>query len=401
MALNALQKFQGRWLRESNQGGEGGESRPSPAEINARANQERLRRIQEIGNTADGRRAREMSDVDGERVVGRFQAGELDDSTAARERQEEIEDDLAQQALQEQAARAAEAERLEEEEAARRLQSEGASGEGGDGGAPTDRDDGTARSRSPSGSADEGDEKVIDGVRYYRTMVSGQERWLTLKELRDGVSRGIETEDTLRRAQEALASASQSPPSPKPAGDEVPDEKDLENIILSASMGDEEAVKKLVSVIRAPRQGPSSADVARQVSQQIATQREVDRAEQAQAELLQSETLGPVFKMRLAAYAREKPNTKIVDAYQTVGDQMRKDFAAMLPRQAQNRTGNGGAPRPPLSKTDRKREIVTPPRSAGRQPSRSDDDREVPVSEQIDQMARARGQQRAHRIRRS
>lgn len=396
MVHNFLHRCMGRWLREQpgddgDGGSGGGERRPSPAEINAARNRERLNRINEIARGQDGRRSRELVDVDGDHVVGRFQGGEFDDTPEAREQKAREADDLAQQALDEQAEREAEFERRQQEEA-RELQGEGGLEPG---------DEGETRPRGRQGSAVDGavDEKVVDGVRYYRTMVSGEEKWLTLKELREGVSRGLTTEDTLRRAQEALASASQSRESPKPSADEdpaggLPDDKDLENIILSASMGDEEAVKKLVSVIKRPAAGVKTTDVDRLVSQRIATQRAVDRAESAQADLLGNETLAPVFKMRLAAYAQKNPNTRIEEAYNQVGSQMRRDFAAMIPRES-------GRPPGPKDKALRKREIVNPPRGVGRQPARQDDDREVPVSEQIDAIAKSRGQSRAHRIRRS
>jgi hypothetical protein len=366
-------------------GGGAGERRPSPAEVNASLNRQRLSRIQQISNTADGRRAREMSDVDGERVTGRFAGGELDESPEAREAAAAREEDLAAQALQEQRERDEQAAELEQEEgAARRLQGEGADDDGEPRGA----------ARTDADEDDGAEERVIDGVRYYRTMVTGTEKWLTLKELREGVARGIATEETLQRAQAALASASQTRVTPKEPEVEVPDEKDLENIILSANMGDEEAVRKLATIVRSGRSGPKPEDLSRMVSQQIATQREVDRAEASVQDLLGDERLAPMFRVNLAGFAREKPNTRIQDAYKSVAEKMRKDFAPML-------TTPEGRPRAPVTKVDRKRQIVVPPRSAGRQPARQDEDHEVPVGDQIDAIARSRGQVRAHRIRRS
>jgi hypothetical protein len=376
--------------RAGDEGAGGGEQRPSPAEINARANRARLERINAIGEVADGRRAADMSDVDGERVTGRFADGELDESEGARLRQAEIDADATEEARLRQAERDREAEDLESRsDEARRLQEEGGESRG-------QGDDSTGQ----GDSGEEADEKIVDGVRYYRTIVAGAEKWLTLKELRAGVSNGLTTEETLRRAQEALASASQSPPTPKADPDEGLSESDLENVILSASMGDEEAVKKLASELRRRPKGTDPKDVSRLVAQQIATQREVDRAEQAQADFLGNDTLAPIFRMRLTAFAQEKPNTKIGDAYKSVGEQMRRDFAPMLSRATPNGGANPGSTKH-LSKQDRKRTIVSPPQSAGRQPRREDEDREVPLGEQIDAIARSRGQQRAYRVRRS
>jgi hypothetical protein len=361
--------------------GNDGQARETPAQVNARGNNRRLSRIEEIARGADERRSHNLEDTDGEQITGRFQDGELDETPGAREEAARRAADEAEQSRQEQDDRNAEADRLEREEA-RRLQEEG----GGEG---EERETRTTREASERTQETDPEELVQDGETYYRTLVNGEPKYLSLKQLRAGVANGIATEETLRRAQEALDSATHTEQSPKPAPVEV-DDKDLENIILSASMGDEEAVRKLATIVR-HRPGINPQDVSRQVSQQIATQREVDRAEDTQKDLLGNETLAPVFRSRLVEYANKRPKDRIGDAYKAVGDQMRKDFSAMLKPEA----------RPPVSKADRKRQIVNSPSGAGRQPARQEDDREVPVSEQLDAMARARGQQRAIRIRRS
>lgn len=362
-----------------NSGDEGSEDeRPSPAEINAGINRSRLNRIEEIGRVADGQRAGNMSDVDGHQVTGRFADGEFDDSPEARERKQVLEDELAEQDLEDRR-REAEA----EEDDARRLQEEG----GDDNTRSRQRDD------DRDDEADEesvGDEKVINGVRHYLTVEDGQEKWLTLKQLRERATGAGNVEKTLQAAQDALQRATQASLTPKEDEAEDLTEKDLENVILSASMGDEEAVKKLASVLRSRPKGHNPQDVSSMVAQQIATTREVDLAERDITDLVGNGSLEPVFRQRLREFATQKPQTRIKDAYKAVADQMRKDFAPMLKQSNE-----------PLSKEQRKRTIINPPQSAGRQPRREDEDREVPVSEQIDALARMRGQQRAHRVRRS
>lgn len=368
-----------RYRKAAGEGGEDGGVTETPAQVNARGNASRLNRIEEIGRGVDSTRAEELVDTDGERTVGAFAGGEFDDSPEARERAALREDELAAQALEEAA----------EEAEARRLQAEGAGGGDGEEGAPASERDRTAQRSDPS---DSDDEKVVDGTRYYRTMVDGAERWLTLKELRGHAATAGEAQRTLQRAQEALQNAATAALTPKadPAAEELGDQ-DLENVIISAGMGDEEAVRKLATVIKGRPKGTDPAVVDQIVSQRIATQREVDRAEEAEKDLLKHATLAPVFRQRLSEYAAKNPTAKIVEAYATIGKEIRKDFAPML------QPGQGKPP----PKIDRKRTIVTPPQSAGRQPRKEDDDREVPVSEQIDQIAKARGQGRAHRVRRS
>jgi hypothetical protein len=353
--------------------------RPSPAELNAKRNNDRLARLAEINDTADGQRAADLRDVDGEREAGPFQGGEFDDSEAARTRKAHEADDLARQALLEREELAREEEQREEQRA-RELQSEGA-----------EEDEPTTR-RSRAEPEEDADERVTDGVRYYRTIVNGSEKWLTLKELRTNASVAANAEEALQRAQDALKRAADTELTPKADPGEAPDDTDLENVILSASTGDEEAVKKLASVVRARSKGPTTQDVSRLVAQQIATQRLVEQSEAAAQDVLGNEVLAPEFRRRLAVLGQQRPTTRIEAAYKEIAEQMRKDFAPML-----SAPGNGRQP----TKEQRKRAIVNPPQSAGRQPRREEDDREVPVSETIDQMARARGQAHAHRIRRS
>jgi hypothetical protein len=364
-------------------------TRETPAQVNQRRNDARLAMIERVGRTADGQRADQLQDTDGQRVTGRFQDGEFDDSPEARERQAQRNDDLAEQARQEQEDRAAEAERLEQEEA-RRLQAEGA--EGGEGGEL----EGTQRRQQQrsEGEREElneaGDEKVIGGTKYYLTIVDGNEKWLTLRELREHAAVVINTEETLQRAQEALQRSTQTDGTPKDRPAEV-DDKDLENIILSAAVGDEEAVRKLVSVIKARPAGVNPQDISRQVTQQIATQRAVDDAKAEQKDLLNHDVLAPIFDQRLVAFAKQKPKTSIREAYAAVGEQMRKDFAPLL---------QTGGRAPPADKTARKRTIVNPPEGVARQRSTEGDDREPSVSQDIDAIAKSRGQARAHRERR-
>lgn len=376
-------------LREQNRsdGSEGGSGGRTPAEVNASQNRQRLNRIEEIGRGADGRRAAEMVDVDGERASGAFAGGEFDDSPEARERLAEQEDAEAQARLEQE----------QDEARARALQTEDAGQTGEDDDASSARRGNESRGsddpdRRGGAESEEGDEKTIDGIRYYATEVNGELKWLTLKELRTRATQAGDVESTLQRAQDALQRASQAPPTPKEGEAEISD-ADLENVVLSAGMGDEEAVRKLVSVLKAPRNGGLDLkEISRQVTQQIATQREVDRGEEAVKDLLSHPRLSRVFRQELSVFASEKPKTKITDAYRIVGEQVRKDFASML--------AQGGRPLP-TDKLGRKRTIVNPPAGAGRQPRREEEDREVPMSEQIDAMARQRGQQRAHRVRRS
>jgi len=366
-------------------------------------NRARVNRLAEIGRTADARRANQLLDVDGERTTGRFAGGEFDNTPEAREAAAARAEEEAAQALRDAQELGDEAERAR----ARALQTEGASDKGEtEGGARTDN--GTARSARPSAEPppaddEEADSQVIDGKRYYKVIVEGEEKWLTMRELRESVGRGIATEETLQRAQEALRSATQGAPASKPAPPEL-DDAELEKVILLANMGDEEAVRTLVTVLKNRPNGPSAEDIDRlvnqRVSQQIATQRAVDEAEDEQADILGNPNLEPEFRRRLNVYAKANPKKRIQDAFKAVGDKMRQDFAAMLP--IDDGRGNRRPNPAHLTKEQRKRTAYTPPpQAAGKRPQEREAEGEVPVGDTIDAIARSRGQARAHRVRMS
>jgi hypothetical protein len=346
-------------------------ARRRAAEINANQNNVRLSRIEEIARNNDGRRSADLEDTDGNGSTGRFADGELDDSPEARERAAEIADREAEEALEEERIAAARA--ISEEEArARELQSEGA-GEG-EGGGSADR-----------GGQQEGDEKVVGGVKYYLTIVNGKEKWLTLEQLRNAAQKTEAADVALQRAQDALKQATQLALQPKDTPSEI-SEGDLEDVIASAALGDSDAVKKLASAIKARPSTTTPVDVSRQVSEQLATQRAIDQAEREQAEILQHATLGRYFRMRLGQLAHDEPDLQIVEAYRKIGNEIRQEFAPMLKGKA------------PPSKDERKRTLVTPPRAASRTTrSEEDDDQEESPSAIADRMAKARGQQRAIR----
>lgn len=345
------------------------ERRRTAAESNQRQNNSRLSRMEEIARQQDGRRASELSDVEGEQASGRFQGGEFDESPEARERAAQEEDDRAQAALD------------AEQENARRLQEEG----GDEGGAERE----SRRAASTEDDDSEGESKVIDGIRRYRTIVAGQERWYSLRELRENASMAANAKETLQRAEEALQrSAAAALAQSEEPDEDRPDKETLANLIRAANMGDEEAIEKLASVYATRPKGPDLTDVDRRVSQQIATQRAIEEGRRAQQDILSDPVLSEVFEKRLRDLAQNRPTLKIIDAHKQVGESIRKDFAAMF------KAG-------PESKDSRKRQIVTPPSSAGRRPSSEEsDDREESVASQIDAMAKARGQDRAYRQRR-
>jgi hypothetical protein len=353
-------------------------ARRRAAEINTNQNNQRVSRIEEIARGADARRSADLEDTDGAHGTGRFAGGELDDSPEARERAAEIADREAEEALEEERIAAARA-ISDEEQRARELQAEGLDPD--DAGGAGDRGGGEREQLNQAG-----DEKTVGGVKYYLTIVNGKEKWLTLEQLRGAAQKTEAVEVALQRANDAVKQATQLALQPKDTSSELSD-GELEDVIASAALGDGDAVKKLVSVIKA-RPSTPPVDVSRQVSEQLATQRAIDTAEREQADILKHASLGRFFRMRLGQLARDEPELQIIDAYRKIGREIRQEFAPMLKAVVD----------PDPGKAVRKRSLVNPPRAASRATRTEEDETEEESPSAIaDRMAKARGQQRAIR----
>lgn len=362
-------------LQESTQdggdAGEGGERRPTPAEMNASRNAERTRRMQQIANRVDGGRAADFADTaDGVHIDETFQGGEFDDTPEAREQRELQADEEARVALEEAAARAE----------AENLQAEGA-GEGEGGEAPASR-----RAAAPAGD-DAPEERVVEGVRQYLVMTPKGEKWLTFPQLKALAQKAESVDQALQTSNEAVRRATQLDLSPREEPSEELSDEQIEAVVSSAVMGDREAIKKLSTLVK-PKLS-KTPDVSAEVQRAIATRSAVEQARQSQKDIFEVEALVPVFNARLRQVADAEPDLSIQAAYAKAGAVVRREFAPMLKTN----------PRTPEGRAERKRNgYVTPPTAAARQTRGSgDEEGEGNPSSDIDAIAKARGQSRAIR----
>ena len=314
---------------------------------------------------ADPARADDMDDIEGEEVVGRFRAGELDDSPEAVERRAAEEDEESRQRLEEEAERA----RAEE------LQAEGAG------------DDDTTERHAAGGDQDAPEEKLINGVKHYLLVINGKEKWLTFPQLRAQAQKVESADEALQRANDAVKKATQLALAPRevPGDEDEGNDVDVESVLSSAVMGDREAIKSLATLLK--RKPSKTLDVSREVANAIATRSAVIEAEAQQKDIFSVPALVPIFKARLTAVANEEPDLQIQAAYKKAGDIVRKEFAPMLK----------ASPSAPQSKAERKRTLVNPPVQAARQAQRDDESGEENPTSVIDQIAKSRGQARAIR----
>jgi hypothetical protein len=321
---------------------------PTPEQIenvrkaNEDRNQSRLDRMNEIADSNDsGDRAQELEDFDGDKVIVKDDAEERE----ARAQHE-----------------SAEAERALAEAQAKGLQEEGA--------AEIVADEKTEDAV--------GDHKVIDGVPYYLQIINGQERWMSLSEIRAAASKVESADQYLKIAAENARNAATGP---APSSDEpVKLSKDEFRKTLSAvALGDEGAIDTLASAL----ERLSAPDDPQQIDRRVSFLTELASARAEQREVMEHPFLGEVFSARLNKLKTEAPQTPLTQAFRKVGTEIRKAF----PEQFQKSSA--------VSLTDkaaRKRTLPAPVVSAGRQAAEADEEEDESVEQTIAKMANARGQ---------
>jgi len=308
-------------------------------EANDSRNNDRVARLNAIADSNDELRAPDMEETDGNVVF----KDETDEREAAEVREQE------------------DAERALAEAQARELQEEGA--------APKEEREESA------------DEKVINGVRHYLTIVNGKERWLTLKQLRETSQKVDSADEYLAAAAESVRSAAGQALSKE--DEPVRLEKDeLRKTLSAAVLGDEEAIEKLASALSA-RPSEVTPDVLQQIDQRLSFRTELTQLESEQREILEHPHLGRLFRTRLNELKSEAPTTPLAKAYRSIGKEIREAF----PEKFKKSTAVTLA-----DKEARKRTLPAPVQAAGRQMTEQEEETEESVEDVIQKMAKARGQ---------
>lgn len=295
------------------------ESNKMAKESNERMINDRVSRLNAIADSHDELLSGEMEDTDGEKVI----RDETDDREA-------------------EAAREA----AESEAYARKLQEEGG-------------DEDTQSTPEP---------------KKFKLKVNGQTIELTEDELIARAQKVESADQYLQTAAEAVKNASRLAPS-KDEPSRV-DQDDLENTLSSAVMGDQDAIKRLASVIARPSISP---DALQQIDQRLAFRTELAQLENEQKDILEDPYLGKLFKVRLNELRETAPQTSLKDAYQGIGKELRTAFPEKFRSSTQ-------------SKLERKKTLVNVPTASTRQQVEADDEGDEDVVSVIEQMARARHQ---------
>jgi hypothetical protein len=219
-----------------------------------------------------------------------------------------------------------------------------------------------------------GDEKEIDGVKYYLTIVNGHEKWLSLKQLRETAAKVEAADEYLRTAAEAARNAAAGVPSK----DEPPSlgEDEIADLLRKQALGEDEATSRLAKLIAKP--SGVTPDVLRALDQRLSFRTELASLEAQSADLLKDPYMGRLFRTRLEELKREAPNTTLSDAYQSIDKELRTAFPGYKSSKLNE-------------KLERKRTLPTLPTAGTRKPDEAEEEGEEDPAQVIEKMAKARG----------
>lgn len=318
---------------------------------NENRNQSQLDRRNAIADQVDDIVHADLDDIDGDRIIPRDE----DDTEAA--------------ASAEERRTARERERLE-----------AAADANEEGDEQRDRD-ARGEERGPP------DEKLINGVLHYLTVVNGKEKWLTLKQLRETSSKVEAADEYLQQAAESARRAVALRTSEAEETEEA--DTELEETLNKALLGDQESVKKLARHLKA---SPSrvTPDVMQAVDERLTFRDAVNWFEGEYKDELKDPRLKDMIVRADVRLRDENPEMGYRARLKKAGDEVRQWRNDLLG--ASNRTSDG-TQRP--NKQQRKQQMTPVVGAGGRQAMREDEDAEETVSDQIQAIARGRLQANA------
>ena len=232
------------------------------------------------------------------------------------------------------------------------------------------------------------DVRVTNGETYYRVIVNGNEKWLTLQQLRETSSKVSAADEYLRAAKEAAKTAITGLNPSNQTDDSVSAAPGrVRELLNRALMGEQEAIDELARRL----EGPSvTTDVLKAVDERVdgrlTFRQAVDWFDREYSAELSNPKLKSLMVQRDAQLAAEHPDMDFKQRLKMVGDEIR-DLRREL---------GGIAPKTPerTEKEARKASVRTIQPAAGRLVDDSDEDEDDTYESSIRKMAAARGQAR-------
>lgn len=223
-------------------------------------------------------------------------------------------------------------------------------------------------------------EKAPEPKRF-KLKVGGTEREMTEEELVATAQKVAQADEYLRIASETVKKAIEPVP---PVLTDEPDKVQEEDFALARAlqMGSEEDAARAIHNLRNSRPSVTPDDVRQIARATLSLESVLAAAEGKHQDLLSDPLLGKLFRLRLQEMKSEAPDTQIPDAYDQIGDELRKRF----PTQAE--ASNTQA------KLKRKASVAPVPTAAARQATATEEEGEENVADVIAAMAKARKQER-------
>ena len=230
------------------------------------------------------------------------------------------------------------------------------------------------------------DVRVTNGETYYRLIVNGQERWMTLQQLRENASKVSAADEYLRSAKELVKSNLTASPSSQ---DDMANSARgrVRELLNRAIMGEQEAIDELAQAIERPS---ANVDVAKLVDERVDGRLTFREAVNWFDKEYQAELSDPRMKEYMvwkdAQLAQANPNMDFKERLRTVGEEARalRGRPAAPPADPQRRA----------EKEQRKASVRSIPVAGGRQTDEADEDDDETYEMSIAKMAKLRGQQR-------
>jgi len=230
------------------------------------------------------------------------------------------------------------------------------------------------------------DVRETNGETYYRIIVNGQERWLTLQQLRDTSSKITAADEYLRNAKQAMQNVGVAPSTDEPQSRET----GVRDMLTRALMGEQEAIDELA---RRLERTPSQTDVLRSVDERIdgrlTFRQAVDWFETEYADTLKIEPVRARAVQVDAELAAQNPDMDFKARLKMVGDDARNYL-----QQLRSQLGVVAQESGRSQKEARKASVRSLPVAGGRQSDGGEEGDDETYETTISKMAQSRGQGR-------
>jgi len=268
----------------------------------------------------------------------------------------------------------------------------------------TDEEEGPKNDQREEAKDDEAREAGADDVRVnekglkeYRLVINGDERWMSLKEIRARAQKVENADEYLQTAVETARTAARAVPTAEEKAEAERQRQErrtrVKELLKRQALGDEQAIDDLAELIDAAPPAVTP-DVLRALDERFdsrVTFREaVSWFESEYEDVLKHQAMKSYAGELDAALAAKSPQMPPRERLRRVGEQIRRELKDTFGI-AQGTAGNGA----PSTKAQRKAEVRRPPPAGERPRTEAGEDEAEDYSTTIQKIAQSRHQPRA------